>query len=151
MNFNFYKRKGRKRMLASSLSTLNVDIQRLIQRLGHVFSILLPLPHAFGQQVLDLPVGRAEIVLRPGRNLVVQLCRQPQENLFFLSIRHINTGFPRSQWVARRDCRTTPPADWIPWPRGAPRPGTPPCFARAVRGPFPPCPPRRQQSFCARQ
>lgn len=54
----------------------------------NVFSVFLALPHALGQQVFDLAVDGAEIVLRPSGNGVIKLDGKPERDLFFLMIRH---------------------------------------------------------------
>lgn len=42
-----------------------------------------PLFYGLGEQVFDLPVHRAEVVLRPGGELCVKLRRQAQGDLLF--------------------------------------------------------------------
>ena len=36
----------------------------------------------FGEQIFNLPVYGAEIILRPGCNLVIKLGRKPERDLF---------------------------------------------------------------------
>ena len=40
----------------------------------------------FGEKIFNLPIDRAEIVLCPGGNFTVQLCRKAKGNLFFLCV-----------------------------------------------------------------
>ena len=63
----------------------DVDIERLIQLVGHVFPILFSLPDALGQEVLDLSVDGTEVVLGPRGDGVIKLRRKPERDLFFLS------------------------------------------------------------------
>ena len=72
----------------------NIQLRRDIDFVGDVFSVFLSLADAFGQQVFDLTVDRAEIVLRPRGDGIVELSGQTERNLLFLIIVHINTGFP---------------------------------------------------------
>ena len=67
-----------------TVSSSNLDIERLIDILRYIFPVLSPLSHAFGEKVLYLPVDRAEVVLRPRGYLRVQLLRQAQRYLFLL-------------------------------------------------------------------
>ena len=49
---------------------------------GNVFPIFLALADTFGEQIFNLPVYGAEIILRPGCNLVIKLGRKPERDLF---------------------------------------------------------------------
>ena len=48
----------------------------------NVFPIFLALADTFGEQIFNLPVYGAEIILRPGCNLVIKLGGKPERNLF---------------------------------------------------------------------
>ena len=60
-----------------------IQLRGHIQLIRNIFSILFTLTHTLGKQILDLPIHRAEVVLRPGGNGVVQLRIQPQGDLLF--------------------------------------------------------------------
>ena len=49
-----------------------------------ILSVFLPLADTLGEQILDLTVYRAEIVLRPGGDGGVQLGTQPQRDLLLV-------------------------------------------------------------------
>ncbi len=70
---------------ALSVLSVNVEFRRLVDLFTHVFPILFPLSHTFGKEVFNLSVYGPEIILRPCRNLGVELIRQSQGNLFLLS------------------------------------------------------------------
>ena len=53
-------------------------------------AVFLSLPDAFCQEIFDLPVDRAEIILRPRGDGVIKLIAQPQRNLF---LRQKSTSF----------------------------------------------------------
>jgi len=55
-------------------------------------SVLLALFDALSEQILNLPIYRAEIFLSPGRQIRIQFGIQAQRYLFFCSLRHISTG-----------------------------------------------------------
>ena len=61
----------------------NVELGRFIQVLGDVFAVFLALAYAFRQQVFDLPVDGAEIILCPGSDLGIKRFRNAQRDLFF--------------------------------------------------------------------
>ena len=44
--------------------SLDVDIQRFIQMFGYIFAVFPALPDTFREEILDLSVDRAKIVLR---------------------------------------------------------------------------------------
>ena len=69
---------------------LQLEIWRLVDFIRDIFSALLVLLYAFGQNVFDLTVDRAEVLLRPRRELVVQLFGQAQR--YLLLLRHISTA-----------------------------------------------------------
>lgn len=48
------------------------------KRISH----FLALADTFGEQIFNLPVYGAEIILRPGCNLVIKLGRKPERDLF---------------------------------------------------------------------
>ena len=50
-----------------------VKFGRYVDFVGNIFSVLFALADTFGKQIFDLTVDRAEIVLRPGGDSVVQL------------------------------------------------------------------------------
>ena len=62
---------------------LDVQFRRDVNLVGDIFPILLPLADAFGEQILNLPVHRAEVILRPGRDGGVQLGGEAKGNLLF--------------------------------------------------------------------
>ena len=66
------------------------EIWRLVDFIRDIFSALFVLPDAFGQNVFDLTVDRTEVLLRPRRELVVQLFGQAQR--YLLLLRHISTA-----------------------------------------------------------
>ena len=68
--------------------SLDVDIQRFIQMFGYIFAVFPALPDTFREEILDLSVDRAEIVLRPGGDIVIQLFREPERNLFLFLFIH---------------------------------------------------------------
>lgn len=76
------------------LFLFNIQLWRDIDFVGDIFAVFLPLTDAFGQKIFDLTVDRAEIVLCPSSDGVVELCGQAERNLLFLIIVHINTSFP---------------------------------------------------------
>ena len=79
--------------ISSGPCSFDVQIRRQVQLMGHRTAVFLALAHALGQQVLDLPVHRAEIVLRPGGDGRVETGRQPQRDLLFLP-GHLSTNCP---------------------------------------------------------
>ena len=66
------------------------EIGRLVDFIRDIFSALFVLLYAFGQNVFDLTVDRAEVLLRPRRELIVQLLGQAQR--YLLLLRHISTA-----------------------------------------------------------
>ena len=56
-----------------TLFSFYLDIERLVDILRHILSVLPPLSHAFGEKILYLPVDRTEIILRPRGYLRIQL------------------------------------------------------------------------------
>ena len=71
---------------------LKVQIRGDVQLLGDGAAVLFPLADALGEQVLDLAVHRAEVVLRPGGDGSVQAGGQAQGDLLFRLGRHLSTG-----------------------------------------------------------
>ena len=69
---------------------LKLEIGRLIDFVRDIFSALFVLLYAFGQDIFDLTVDRAEVLLCPRRELVVQLLGQAQR--YLLLLRHISTA-----------------------------------------------------------
>ena len=49
----------------------NLNIQRRVQLVRDIFSVFLALSDTLGQKILDLPVDRPKIILRPGGHRVV--------------------------------------------------------------------------------
>lgn len=80
-NFSI-SRPYRKRKIVGKNSSVKIQLRRLVEMLRNVLPILLALPDTFGQEVFDLAVDRAEIVLRPGSDCVIELFIQPERNLF---------------------------------------------------------------------
>ena len=66
----------------------NVQLRWNVQLGGNVFSVLFALAYTLAKQIFDLTVYRAEIVLSPSGNGVIQLRREPQGDLFFMCIVH---------------------------------------------------------------
>ena len=73
-----------------------------------IFAILFPLTDALRKQILDLAIHGAEIILRPGSELIKELFRQAQGNLFFLVFCHWKdlplVGSPAGFVPAGRSC-----------------------------------------------
>ena len=69
-----------------------VQLRRHIQLLRCGRAVLFALAHALGQKIFYLPVDRAEVILRPRGDCVVQLRRQAQRHLLFRVVRHISTA-----------------------------------------------------------
>ena len=67
-----------------------VQLRRHVQLLRRGRAVLFALAHALGQKILYLPVDRAEVILRPRGDGVVQLRRQAQRHLLFRVVRHIS-------------------------------------------------------------
>lgn len=67
---------------------MEIQFWRDVQLVGDIFPVLFALTHALGKQIFDLSVHRAEVILCPCRDSVVQLCRQPQRDLLFSVITH---------------------------------------------------------------
>lgn len=126
---------------------LNIQFGWYIQFIGNIFSVLFPLSDAFAEQIFDLSVHRAKIILCPGGNCRIELGGEAERNLLFLILVHINTGFPSLQRVVHRDFRKERPKGWKPWRPFSPRPIVPRCFGSDALMPFPPYQPRRQRSF----
>ena len=66
-------------------NSVNIQLGRFIQMFGDVSAVLLALLDALGEKIFDLSVHRAEIVLRPRSNGIVELCVQAEGNLLLLS------------------------------------------------------------------
>ena len=62
----------------------DIQFRRFVDLLPDVFPVLFPLLHAFRQQIFDLPVDGAEVVLRPGGEGFVQTLIQAQRHLLLL-------------------------------------------------------------------
>lgn len=54
-----------------------------VENIRYVSAGLSSLADALGEQVLNLSVNRAKVVLCPGGNLLIKLMRQAQRNLLF--------------------------------------------------------------------
>lgn len=75
------------------IMALYIQFRRFVQGFGYIFPILFPLSDALGEQVFDLSVEGAKIVLRPGGKLFIQAGGDTEGNLLlFAALRHINTG-----------------------------------------------------------
>ena len=61
----------------------NVEFGRDVDLIRDVLPVLFALTHALGEQILDLPVHRAEVILCPGGKGVVELRVQAQGHLLF--------------------------------------------------------------------
>ena len=64
----------------------DIQFRRDIYLVGNIFAVLLPLAHALGEQVFNLTVNAAEVILRPGGNGIIELRGNSQWNLLFLLI-----------------------------------------------------------------
>lgn len=74
------------------LFLFDIQLRGHVDLVGDILAVLLPLPDTLGEQVLDLAVHRAEVILRPGGNGGIQLGREPQRDLLLAVRRHISTG-----------------------------------------------------------
>ena len=125
----------------------DVERGRFIHGVGDIFAVFSPLFHAFGEQVFNLSVHRAKVILRPSGNLIIEFGGKAQRHLLFWG-GHLNTDCPNSLRAGHPGCRTEPPEDWRPWRLSVLRP-VPPCRPpSAFPTPFPPCPRHRPRSFC---
>ena len=84
-------KQGRKPLQES----FQIELWRDVQRIRRVAAVLLSLAHALGEQIFDLPVDGAEIILSPGGDGLIELWRQTQRNLLFLQIVHAAHGAPQ--------------------------------------------------------
>ena len=71
-----------------TFSLTDIQLRRNIQFIGHVFSVLFALSDAFGEQVFYLSVYRAEIILCPCCDCIIQLGRESKRHLFLFVISH---------------------------------------------------------------
>ena len=62
---------------------LDIQFWWEVDLVGDVFAVLFALAHALGEEIFDLPVHRAEVVLGPGSKGVVELRVQAQRDLLF--------------------------------------------------------------------
>ncbi len=62
----------------------NIKFRRFVQLMRNRHSVFLALLDTFRQKIFYLSVDRTEIVFCPCGNSIIQLCRQPERNLFFL-------------------------------------------------------------------
>lgn len=69
---------------ANAFILLYIQLGWYVYVLAHIFTVLFALTNAFGQQVFNLSVYRAEIIFRPGGYCVVQLRRKSERYLFFV-------------------------------------------------------------------
>ncbi len=67
-----YKQK-RECSFEHSLFLLNIELRGEVYLFSNVFSVFLPLTDTFAEEILYLPVDRAEIVLCPGGYRGVEL------------------------------------------------------------------------------
>ena len=70
--------------------SFDVELGRDVELIGDIFPVFLALPDALSEQVFDLSVHRAEVVLGPGGDGLLVLGRQAQRDLFFLLLSHGN-------------------------------------------------------------
>ena len=128
---------------------LDIQFGRHVDLVRDVLAVLFALTHTLGEQILDLPVHRAEVILSPRGKGIVELRIQAQGICFFGSA--ISTGCRCSQWAARHGCRRAPPAGWRPLPLCAHRPVPPLCSHSGGPAPSPPCPRHRPRSSYGHQ
>ena len=76
------------------LFLLYIQFRRDVQFVRDILPVFLALAHTFGQKILYLSVHRTKVILGPCRDRLIQLCREPQRDLFFLVIRHISKDCP---------------------------------------------------------
>lgn len=129
----------------------DINIQRRINFLADIFSVLLPLLYTFRQQIFNLTIDRAKVILCPCGYGIVQLRIQSQRNLFFLRSHFLNTANRSSQSAAHRGCRRVPPADSKPLPLCVLHPARRSDAHSVDQVPFPPYQLRRLQSSFLRQ
>ena len=67
---------------------LDIQLRREIDLLADIFAVLFSLAHALAEQVFDLPVDGAEVILRPRGERGIEPGTQAQGNLFLLLIVH---------------------------------------------------------------
>ena len=53
--------------------SLDVDIQRFIQMFGYIFAVFLSLPDTFREEIFNLSVDGAKIILGPGGDSIIEL------------------------------------------------------------------------------
>ena len=70
----------------------NIQFDGYIDLVGDVLAVFLPLTDTLGEQILDLAVYRAEVVLRPGRDGGVQLGGEPQRDLLLVVSHKLTDG-----------------------------------------------------------
>ncbi len=138
------------RCVGGHLILFNIQLGRDVDFVGNVFAVLFPLSDALRQQILYLSVHRAEVILCPCGDGVIQLGAQPQGYLLF-RLSHISTDCRNLLPAGRRGCRRELPADWKPWRPCVPRPALS-CHPRSgAQEPSQPCQLRRQLSSCGRR
>ena len=71
-----------------NMDSLEIKLRRHVDLFADVFAVLFPLTDALGEQIFDLAVDRAEVILRPGSNGGVELGRKAQGHLLFGAIVH---------------------------------------------------------------
>ena len=49
-----------------NMDSLEIKLRRHVDLLADVLAVLFPLAYALGEQIFDLAVDRAEVILRPG-------------------------------------------------------------------------------------
>ena len=65
------------------LILFDIQFRRHIDLVGDILTVLLPLTDALGEEILDLTVHRAEVILCPGSNGIVELRIQTEWDLLF--------------------------------------------------------------------
>ena len=51
----------------------DVDIQRFIQMFGYILAVFLSLPDTFREEIFNLSVDGAKIILGPGGDSIIEL------------------------------------------------------------------------------
>ena len=56
-----------------AVSSVNIQLRGFVQGFGNILAILLTLADTLGEEIFNLSVDGAEIIFRPGGNLVIKL------------------------------------------------------------------------------
>ena len=89
---DFSKQSNTAAPSGAAVFSFNIQFYRHVDLVGDILSVFLPLADTLGEQLLDLTVYRAEIVLRPGSDGGIQLGREPQRNLLLVVSHGITRG-----------------------------------------------------------